>query len=226
MKVLVTGFDPFGGERVNPAYEAVKALPDTLDGAQIYKRELPTAFARSAAALEEYLTGLQPDIVLCVGQAGGTPAVRVERVAINLADARIPDNDGAQPLDEPLRADGDAAYFSTLPVRAMVQAVRAAGLPCSVSYTAGTYVCNAALYNALYLAAKRFPGLRAGFVHVPYLPRPSCRQGRLDALYAAARHCAEPDRRPAGSHRRGGNLRPRRRNPAINEKCRSFGRHF
>ena len=108
--------------------------------------------------------------MLCVGQAGGTPAVRVERVAINLADARIPDNDGAQPLDEPLRADGDAAYFSTLPVRAMVQAVRAAGLPCSVSYTAGTYVCNAALYNALYLAAKRFPGLRAGFVHVPYLP--------------------------------------------------------
>lgn len=170
MKVLVTGFDPFGGERVNPAYEAVKALPDTLDGAQIYKRELPTAFDRSAAALEGYLCELQPDIVLCVGQAGGTPAVRVERVAINLADARFPDNDGAQPLDEPLRADGDAAYFSTLPVRAMVQAVRAAGLPCSVSYTAGTYVCNAALYNALYLAAKRFPGLRAGFVHVPYLP--------------------------------------------------------
>ena len=169
-RLLITGFDPFGGQSVNPAWEAVSRLPARVGDCVVHALQVPTVFGLAAQRVIEEAQALRPDVILCVGQAGGTPAVRVERVAINLADARIPDNDGAQPLDEPLRADGDAAYFSTLPVRAMVQAVRAAGLPCSVSYTAGTYVCNAALYNALYLATKRFPGLRAGFVHVPYLP--------------------------------------------------------
>ena len=168
MKILVTGFDPFGGETVNPAYEAVKLLPDTIGGAQIFKLEIPTVFSLSGPAVEEGIKKYQPDVVLCVGQAGGRASISVEKVAINLVDARIPDNNGEQPLDEPLQADGPAAYFSTLPVKAMVQHVKDAGLPCYLSFTAGTYVCNSIMYNVLYMCEKRYPGIRAGFIHVPY----------------------------------------------------------
>ena len=168
MKILVTGFDPFGGETVNPAYEAVKLLPDTIGGAQIFKLEIPTVFSLSGPAVEEGIKKYQPDVVLCVGQAGGRASISVEKVAINLVDARIPDNNGEQPLDEPLQADGPAAYFSTLPVKSMVQHVKDAGLPCYLSFTAGTYVCNSIMYNVLYMCEKRYPGIRAGFIHVPY----------------------------------------------------------
>mgnify|MGYP005752020565 FL=1 len=168
MKVLVTGFDPFGGEKVNPAYEAVKLLPDTIAGAEIIKIEIPTVFTRSADVLEEAIRKYQPDMVLDVGQAGGRSCMTVEKVAINLKEARIPDNDGEQPFDEPIREDGDTAYFSTLPVKAMVENMRAHGIPAHISYTAGTYVCNCIMYHALYLAAKKYPGIRAGFIHVPY----------------------------------------------------------
>ena len=168
MKILVTGFDPFGGETVNPAYEAVKLLPDTIGGAQIFKLEIPTVFSLSGPAVEEGIKKYEPDVVLCVGQAGGRASISVEKVAINFVDARIPDNNGEQPLDEPLQADGPAAYFSTLPVKAMVQHVKDAGLPCYLSFTAGTYVCNSIMYNVLYMCDKRYPGIRAGFIHVPY----------------------------------------------------------
>ena len=168
MKILVTGFDPFGGETVNPAYEAVKLLPDTIGGAQIFKLEIPTVFSLSGPAVEEGIKKYEPDVVLCVGQAGGRASISVEKVAINFVDARIPDNNGEQPLDEPLQADGPAAYFSTLPVKAMVQHVKDAGLPCYLSFTAGTYVCNSIMYNVLYMCEKRYPGIRAGFIHVPY----------------------------------------------------------
>ncbi|HJC47993.1 MAG TPA: pyroglutamyl-peptidase I [Candidatus Lachnoclostridium pullistercoris] len=168
MKILVTGFDPFGGESVNPAYEAVKLLPDTIGGAQIFKLEIPTVFSLSGPAVEEGIKKYEPDVVLCVGQAGGRASISVEKVAINFVDARIPDNNGEQPLDEPLQADGPAAYFSTLPVKAMVQHVKDAGLPCYLSFTAGTYVCNSIMYNVLYMCDKRYPGIRAGFIHVPY----------------------------------------------------------
>ena len=168
MKILVTGFDPFGGETVNPAYEAVKLLPDTIGGAQIFKLEIPTVFSLSGPAVEEGIKKYQPDVVLCVGQAGGRASISVEKVAINFVDARIPDNNGEQPLDEPLQADGPPAYFSTLPVKAMVQHVKDAGLPCYLSFTAGTYVCNSIMYNVLYMCEKRYPGIRAGFIHVPY----------------------------------------------------------
>ena len=157
MKILVTGFDPFGGETVNPAYEAVKLLPDTIGGAQIFKLEIPTVFSLSGPAVEEGIKKYQPDVVLCVGQAGGRASISVEKVAINFVDARIPDNNGEQ-----------AAYFSTLPVKAMVQHVKDAGLPCYLSFTAGTYVCNSIMYNVLYMCEKRYPGIRAGFIHVPY----------------------------------------------------------
>ena len=168
MKILVTGFDPFGGESVNPAYEAVKLLPDVIGGAEIFKLEIPTVFSLSGPAVEEGIRKYQPDVVICVGQAGGRASISVEKVAINFVDARIPDNNGEQPLDEPLQADGPAAYFATLPVTAMVQHVREAGLPCYLSFTAGTYVCNSIMYNVLYMCEKRYPGIRAGFIHVPY----------------------------------------------------------
>ncbi len=168
MKILVTGFDPFGGESVNPAYEAVKLLPDEIKGAEIVKLEIPTVFSKSGPAVEAGILEHHPDVVINVGQAGGRASVTIEKVAINFADARIPDNDGEQPIDEPLQPDGETAYFATIPVKAMMQNVRNHGLPCSVSYTAGTYVCNSIMYNVLYLCAKRYPGIRAGFIHVPY----------------------------------------------------------
>ena len=168
MKILVTGFDPFGGESVNPAYEAVKLLPDVIGGAEIFKLEIPTVFSLSGPAVEEGIRKYQPDVVICVGQAGGRASISVEKVAINFVDARIPDNNGEQPLDEPLQADGPAAYFATLPVKAMVQHVKEAGLPCYLSFTAGTYVCNSIMYNVLYMCEKRYLGIRAGFIHVPY----------------------------------------------------------
>jgi pyroglutamyl-peptidase len=170
MKVLVTGFDPFGGDKINPAYEAVKRLPDTILGATIVKREVPTVFGKSSQVLEELLSAEKPDMVICVGQAGGRYAVSFERVAINLVEARIPDNEGNQPMDEPVEADGDSAYFTTLPIKAMVKEVHEAGLPGYVSYTAGTYVCNYLMYSLMYLINKKFPTVKGGFIHVPFIP--------------------------------------------------------
>lgn len=170
MKVLVTGFDPFGGETVNPAFLAVKQLPKTIAGAQVCKLELPTSFERSVSVLKEAIRQERPDVVLSVGQAGGRSCVTLERVAINLAEARIPDNDGNCPLGTPLEPGGPAAYYATIPVKAAVEAVRAEGLPCHLSYTAGTYVCNAVMYHLLHLCAEQDPNTRAGFAHVPYIP--------------------------------------------------------
>jgi len=169
MKILVTGFDPFGGEKVNPALEAVKSLPSVVHGAEIRWVEIPTVFYQSAEVLEAEIVRYQPDVVLCIGQAGGRASLTPERVAINQDDARIPDNQGNQPIDTPIRLDGEAAYFSTLPIKAMVQAIKEVGLPATVSNTAGTFVCNHLMYQALYLADKKFPHMRAGFMHIPYM---------------------------------------------------------
>lgn len=169
MKILVTGFDPFGGEKVNPALEAVKSLPSEIHGAEIHWVEIPTVFYRSAGVLEAEIVRFQPDAVLCIGQAGGRASLTPERIAINQDDARIPDNQGNQPIDTPIRPDGQAAYFSTLPIKAMVQAIKEEGLPATVSNTAGTFVCNHLMYQALYLADKKFPHMRAGFMHIPYM---------------------------------------------------------
>ena len=168
MKILLTGFDPFDREKVNPAFEAVKLLPGTIAGAQIVKLEVPTQFVRAGEVLEAAMAEHKPDVVICVGQAGGRAAITPEKVAINLMDGRIPDNAGYQPVDVPIRADGPAAYFATLPVKAMVQRMRDAGIPAAVSYTAGTYVCNYLLYTLLYLIDKKYPNVRGGFIHVPY----------------------------------------------------------
>ena len=168
MKILMTGFEPFGGETFNPSFEAIRRMPDKVAGAEIVKLELPTSFSRSASAIENAIRTVQPEVVISVGQAGGRCCVTVERVAINLADARMPDNDGAQPVDELLQADGPAAYFATVPVKDIVRNIRSHGIPCDLSYTAGSYVCNCVMYHVLHLASSQFPKLRAGFLHLPY----------------------------------------------------------
>lgn len=170
MKILVTGFDPFGGESINPALEVIKSLPKQIAGAEILLEEIPTVFYQAASVLEKAMVKYVPDIVLCIGQAGGRTELTPERVAINQDDARIPDNLGQQPIDTMIREDGQPAYFSTLPIKAMVEAIRAAGLPASVSNTAGTFVCNHLMYQALYLADKQIPKTKAGFLHIPFLP--------------------------------------------------------
>ena len=169
MKILVTGFDPFGGETVNPALESVKSLPSEIHGAEVHWVAIPTVFYKAAEVLETAIVRYQPDAVLCIGQAGGRASLTPERVAINQDDARIPDNQGNQPIDTPIRLDGQAAYFSTLPIKAMVQAIKEEGLPATVSNTAGTFVCNHLMYQSLYLADKKFPHMRAGFMHIPYM---------------------------------------------------------
>ena len=169
MKILVTGFDPFGGEAINPAWEAVSRLPKEIEGAEIVTVQIPTVFGDSAKRLFEAVEQQQPDAVVCVGQAGGRFGITPERVAINVDDARIADNKGQQPLDTVIQADGAPAYFTTLPVKAMVEAVKAAGLPASLSNTAGTFVCNHIMYQNLYYLAKHHPNTQGGFIHVPYV---------------------------------------------------------
>ena len=171
MKVLVTGFDPFGGDKTNASLEAVLRLPARIGALEIATAELPTSYARSLAALEAALARANPEIVLCVGQAGDRSALCVERVAVNLQDARTPDNDGAQPVDAPVVAGGPAAYLATLPVRAAVAALRAVELPAELSLSAGTFVCNHVFYGLMHLAAARRNPFRGGFLHVPCLPQ-------------------------------------------------------
>ena len=167
-KILVTGFQPFGGESMNPAWEAVSRLPDTIGDATVTKVEVPVVFGRGPEAVERAVEEVEPDLVLCVGQAGGRAKITPEVVGINYADARIPDNDGCQPVAERIVDGGPDAYFATLPVKAMVQAMQEAGVPAEVSYTAGTYVCNDVMYSLLHTLATRHPGVRGGFLHVPY----------------------------------------------------------
>ncbi|XJS10739.1 pyroglutamyl-peptidase I [Aerococcaceae bacterium WGS1372] len=169
MKILVTGFDPFGGESMNPAIEAVRLLPDTIKGAQIEKLEIPTVFNKSAEVVRQKMQEYQPDVVLNIGQAGGRMGLTPERVAINQDDARIPDNEGNQPIDVAIQEDGAPAYFSKLPIKAMVEAMKEAGIPASVSNTAGTFVCNHIMYQTLYLVDKEFPDVQAGFMHIPFM---------------------------------------------------------
>ena len=170
MKLLLTGFTPFAGETINPALEAVKHVKPEIAGMEIVKLEVPTVFGESVRLVAEAIEREQPDFVLSVGQAGGRAAVTPERVAINVDDARIPDNAGQQPIDVPIFADGENAYFATLPVKAMAEAIREAGLPSALSNTAGTYVCNHLMYGVLYHLNRHHKSAKAGFIHVPYIP--------------------------------------------------------
>lgn len=169
MKILITGFDAFGGEKINPASLILDKLGDEIDGNKIEKLIIPTAFFKVADLIERKIVDLRPDIVISIGQAGGRSDITVERVAINIADASIADNDGKKPIDEKIRWDGENAYFSTLPIKSLVENLRKNNIPASVSNSAGTFVCNFVMYNDLYFASK-YKNISAGFIHVPYLP--------------------------------------------------------
>ena len=168
MKILLTAFEPCGGDSVNPAQEAVALVANEIAGAQIVKIDVPVVFGKAIETVRAAMEKEQPDAVLCIGQAGGRVGLTPERVAINVDDGRIPDNEGNQPIDAPIFADGAPAYFATLPVKAMVQSIRDAGVPAGLSYTAGTFVCNHLLYGLLSWCAREAPRIRAGFMHVPY----------------------------------------------------------
>lgn len=166
-RVLLTGFEPFGGEVVNPSWEAVQRLHgERIAGHVVVARSLPVEFGVSLDALRSAIREAGPALVLCVGQAGGRAAMSLERVAINVDDARIPDNAGAQPIDSAIVAGGPAAYFTGLPIKAMLAALREAGIPAEVSQTAGTYVCNHVFYGLMHALRRR--RIRGGFVHIPF----------------------------------------------------------
>ena len=169
--ILLTGFEPFGGARTNPSWSAARAAAATLrsEGLDAHAVELPCVFGEAVQVLEAALEQHRPDLVVCAGQAGGRPRVSLERIAINCDDARIPDNAGNAPIDQPVVPGGPAAYFSTLPVKAALASLLAAGIPAEVSQTAGTYVCNHLFYGLMHALRLR-PGTRGGFVHVPYEP--------------------------------------------------------
>ena len=169
MKIIVTGFDPFGGEKINPSIECVKALPE-IEGVELIRLELPTVFKESAKRLNEVINDVKPDAVLSVGQAGGRPGITMERIAINVDDARIPDNISQQPIDEAIQLDGEDAYFTTLPIKRIVKAIREAGISAEVSNSAGTFVCNHIMYQALFAATKADKPFKAGFMHIPFIP--------------------------------------------------------
>ena len=168
-KLLITGFDPFGGESINPSWEAVKLLPEEIGEYTLYKLQIPTVFGVAAEKLLEKAEGIQPDVIISVGQAGGRAAVTPERIGINVRDARIADNAGVIPTDEAISPGGPDGYFSTLPVKDMIAAITEAGLPAAISNTAGTFVCNDVLYTLLH--HYRSTHVRCGFIHVPYLPQ-------------------------------------------------------
>ncbi|MFZ2004741.1 MAG: pyroglutamyl-peptidase I [Stellaceae bacterium] len=176
MKALVTGFEPFGGDRVNPSFEALRLLPTRLGAIDIATRVLTVVYGAALTALHEAIAATGPDIVLSVGLAGGRTELSLERVAINIDDARILDNGGNQPIDRPVVAGGPAAYFATLPIKAAVAALREAGIPASVSNSAGTFLCNHVFYGLMHEAAQSGGRFRGGFLHVPYLPSQAARQ--------------------------------------------------
>ena len=170
MKLLLTAFSPFGGEKINPSLEAVKLVKDKILETDIIKLEVPTVFGKSIKIVADAIEKEKPDYVLCIGQAGGRYGITPERVAINIDDARIPDNEGNQPIDRPIFADGEPAYFSNLPVKSMVEEIRKEGLPAGLSNSAGTYVCNHLMYGVLYTLSKKYKGVKGGFIHVPFIP--------------------------------------------------------
>lgn len=169
MKVLLTGFDPFGGEPVNPAEEAIKMVSSNINGAEVVKITIPTVMTKSVEAIDKAIQEYNPDIVISVGQAGGRFDITPERVAINMDDFRIEDNEGNQVIDKTIKEDGQAAYFSNLPIKAMVKHINENNIPASVSNSAGTFVCNHVMYGILYMIDKKYPNIKGGFIHIPYM---------------------------------------------------------
>ena len=169
--VLLTGFEPFDGDELNPSWEAVRQLNgEVVRRHRIVAERLPTEFRRSLSVLRKAIQKHRPELVLCVGLAGGRAQLALERIAINIDDARIPDNTGHQPIDAPIVRGGPAAYFSTLPIKAILLALQAQGLPVEISQSAGTYVCNHVFYGLMHALAAQ-PGVRGGFMHIPFSPQ-------------------------------------------------------
>lgn len=181
MKILVTGFEPFGGEDINPSWEAVRQLR-APEGTELVRLRLPVVFREAGEQLAAALRREQPDLVLCIGQAAGRDAITPERLGVNLMDAAIPDNAGFQPQEEPVIPGSPAAIFAHLPVAALAEAIRAAGVPAQVSNSAGLFVCNALLYRLLYEMETGYPQMRGGFLHVPCLPEQAERLGKEKPL--------------------------------------------
>lgn len=170
-KVLLTGFEPFGGERVNPSWEAVKQLHgEVIEDVTLVAEQIPTVFGKSVAVMEQLIQQHNPDIVICVGQAGGRLHITPERVAINMDDARIPDNQGNQPIDEPITDNGPVAYWSTIPIKRIVENMKESNIPASVSHTAGTFVCNHIFYGLMDYITLNSSSIRGGFIHIPFIP--------------------------------------------------------
>ena len=192
-RLLITGFDPFGGAAVNPSWMAVERLPEQIGDCMLCKLQIPTVFGKAAAAVLETARQFCPDTILCVGQAGGRAAVTPERIGVNIRDARIPDNAGNQPRGEFVAPEGPAAYFATVPVERMAQAIRDRQIRATVSNSAGAFVCNDVMYALLH----RFAGtsVKAGFIHVPYIPAQGQPNMPLEqtvaALTAAIEACGE-----------------------------------
>lgn len=168
-KVLITGFEPFGGEKINPTVEIINQLPKKILDYEVVTKILPTVFEKSKKELEQVIDFHEPEILISLGQAGGRSSVTVEKVAINLNDARIQDNEGQKPHDTPVVVEGPDAFFSTLPVKSIVKAIQEKGIPASVSYSAGTYVCNHVMYAGLYKSQSSMFLKKAGFIHIPYV---------------------------------------------------------
>ena len=170
MKILVTGFDPFNNDIINPSIEAVRLLPNFINEVEIIKIEVPTVFFKSLNIIEEAIIKYQPDVVLSIGQAGGRSDISIERIGINIDDAKIVDNENNQIIDDKIFVDGPDAYFTTLPIKAMVENIKKYGIPSSISNSAGTFVCNHVTYGVAHLLATKYANKRSGFIHIPYLP--------------------------------------------------------
>lgn len=170
MKILITGFDPFGEERINPSSESLKYLSDKILGNEIIKLEISTIAYKSINQIENAIEKERPDVVLCIGQAGGRFDISVEKVAINLNDFPINDNEGNKVIDESIYLDGENAYFATIPVKSIVEKIKQNNIPASVSYSAGTFICNHVFYGMLYLSKKKYNNIKVGFIHIPFLP--------------------------------------------------------
>ena len=175
-KILITGFEPFGGETINPSWEAVKSLPEVISEYSLTKLLLPVVFGEAASLALKTAKEINPDFILCIGQAGGRAEVTPELVAINLRHASIPDNNGNQPKDETIKSGAPAAYFSTIPARKIADAINAAGVPSKLSYSAGAYVCNDLLYTLL--SHYENSNTKVGFIHIPY----SIEQGKTPSM--------------------------------------------
>ena len=183
-RILLTGFEPFDKDSVNPSWEVARALDgELIAGGVVHALQLPCVFGAAMPVLDEALAQLQPTLIISLGLAGGRTEITPERVAINMDDARIADNAGNQPVDQPVVREAPAAYFSTLPIKAMVRNLRDAGIPASVSNTAGTFVCNHVFYALMHRLARRAgPGVRGGFIHIPALPQQAAKHPGMASM--------------------------------------------